>query len=350
MATGDSTMRALVKTEPEPGMTLQDVPRPDPGPGEVRVRVRSVGIDGGVEQLIYDWHHSKHHYADDLPQIFGHEFAGVVDATGPDVSAVAEGDRVAVEPAIVCGECRNCRAGKRSLCESPDRRAVGLDTDHDGALAEYTIVPEETCYVFPDALSFDVGTFLELVGLGVHAVEQSSLRPGDRVAIAGPGSAGLGTLIAARAAGASPTVVVGTEADAGTRLPVAEQLGADRTLLADDVERDTYADVDVFFECSGSPAALENGLRNVRAGGEVVQVGVFHGERRVEVDLNRAVTNGIHLKTVFGRSDSGWHRAIAIAQDIDTSPAVGPAFEFEDYEAAFDAMRAREGVKVTLHP
>lgn len=350
MTPSDSTMRALVKTEPEPGMTLQDVPIPEPGPGEVRVRVKSVGIDGGVEQLIYDWHHSKHHYEDELPQIFGHEFAGIVDAVGPEVGTVGGGERVAVEPAIVCGECRNCRAGKRSLCESPDRRAVGMDTDHDGALAEYTIVPEETLYVFPETLSFDVGTFLELVGLGVHALEQSSLRPGDRVAISGPGSAGLGTLIAARAAGASPVTVIGTDADAGTRFPIAEELGADRTLFAEEIERGTYDDVDVFFECSGSAAALEDGLRNVRAGGEVVQVGVFHGERRVEVDLNRAVTNGIHLKTVFGRSDSSWQRAIAIAQEIDTSPAVGPAFPFEEYAAAFDAMREREGVKVTLHP
>lgn len=350
MTTDESTMRALVKAEPGTGMTLRDVPVPEPGADEVRLRVRSVGIDGGVEQLIYDWHPSQHHYAEDLPQIFGHEFSGVVDAVGPDVSSVAGGERVAVEPAVVCGECRNCRAGRRSLCESDDRRAVGLDTDFDGALAEYVVVPETTLYAFPDDLSFDVGTFLELVGLGVHAVETSVLEPGDGAAIAGPGSAGLGTLVAARAAGASPITVIGTEDDRGTRLPIAETLGADRTLLADEVERGTYEDVDVFFEASGSPSALIDGVRNVRSGGEVVQVGVFHGERRVEVDLNRMIVDGIDLKTVFGRSDSSWHRAIAIAERVDCSPAVGPAFPLSEYGDAFDAMRNREGVKVTLHP
>jgi L-iditol 2-dehydrogenase/threonine 3-dehydrogenase len=350
MANDTATMRALVKTAPEPGMTLQDVSIPEPGPGEARIRVESVGIDGGVEQLIYDWHESKHHYAEDLPQIFGHEFAGVVDELGDDVSRVDTGDHVAVEPAIVCGDCRNCRRGKRNLCMSPDRSSVGIDTAHDGALAEYTVVPAETLYAFPDDLSFDVGTFAELVGLGVHAVEQSTLEPGDRVAIAGPGSAGMGTLIAARAAGATPLLMIGTEADSEHRLPVATELGADRTILAEEIERGTYEDVDVFFECSGSQSALLDGVRNVRRGGEVVQVGVFHGQRRVEVDLNRFVTQGIDLTTVFGRSDTSWHRAIAIAQEIDTSPAVGPAFPMDEYEAAFDAMRNREGVKVTLHP
>jgi len=82
-ANATDQMTALVKTTAEPGMELKSVPIPEPGPGEVRIRVESVGIDGGAEALIYDWHHSKHHYADDLPQLFGHEFAGTVDATAP---------------------------------------------------------------------------------------------------------------------------------------------------------------------------------------------------------------------------------------------------------------------------
>lgn len=348
MASDDETMRALVKTEPGRGMTLEDVSIPDPGPGEVRLRVKSVGIDGGVEQLIYDWHESKHFYEDYLPQIFGHEFSGVVDTVGPDVTTVSGGERVAVEPAIVCGECRNCRAGKRSLCLSPDRSAIGLDTDIDGALAEYVVVPEETLYVFDDSLSFDVGTFLELVGLGVHGVENSGLEPGDSVAITGPGSAGLGTLVATRAAGATPITVLGAEVDAERRLPIAEELGADRTLVTG--EEPLEEPVDVFFEASGAPVALDTAVEHTRPGGEIVQIGVFHGDRTVPVDMNALVTDGIDLTTVYGRTDSSWRRAIAIAHEIDCSPAVGPAFDMDEYEKGFDAVRNREGIKVTLHP
>lgn len=348
MASDDGTMRALVKTEPGTGMTLQDVPIPEPGRGEVRLRVKSVGIDGGVEQLIYDWHPSKHFYEEHLPQIFGHEFSGVVEAVGPDVRSVGGGEHVAVEPALVCGECRNCRAGERSLCVSPDRRAIGLSPDVDGSLAEYIVVPEETLYVFDDSLSFDVGTFLELVGLGVHGVENSCLEPGDSVAITGPGSAGMGTLIAARAAGATPITVLGAEIDEGSRLPIAEELGADRTLVTGEDTLDEP--VDVFFEASGAPAALDAAVEHTRPGGEIVQIGVFHGDRTVAVDVNALVRNGIDLTTVYGRTDSSWRRALAIAREIDCSPAVGPSFGMDEYEKGFDAVRDREGIKVTLHP
>lgn len=348
MAADSDTMRALVKTEPGTGMTLQDVPVPEPGPGEVRLRVKSVGIDGGVEQLIYDWHPSKHFYEEHLPQIFGHEFSGEVDAVGRGVTTVDGGERVAVEPAIVCGECRNCRAGERSLCLSPDRRAIGLSPDVDGALAEYVVVPEETLYPFDDGLSFDVGTFLELVGLGVHGVENSGIEPGDSVAITGPGSAGLGTLIAARAVGATPIAVLGAEVDAASRLPVAEELGADRTLVTGEADLDEP--VDVFFEASGAPAALDAAVEHTRPGGEIVQIGVFHSDRTVPVDVNALVRDGIDLTTVYGRTDSSWRRAIAIAGEVDCTPAVGPSFELDEFEKGFDAVRDRDGIKVTLHP
>ena len=122
-------MTALLKTRPEPGMSLESVPIPEPGPGEVRIRVESVGIDGGAEALLYDWHESKRHYADDLPQLFGHEFAGTVDAIGSDVEGIATGERVAVEPIVGCGHCRHCRSGSFAIC--PDRRILGLDTESD---------------------------------------------------------------------------------------------------------------------------------------------------------------------------------------------------------------------------
>lgn len=347
MAESPDTMTALVKTEPGRGMQLETVPTPDPGPGEVRLQVESVGIDGGVEQLIYDWHESWHHFADHLPHIFGHEFAGIVDETGPDVTGSAIGDRVAVEPGIVCGDCRHCRAGQRSLCRGPERSAIALDPDVDGALAEYIVVPVETLYEYPASLSADVGVFLELLGLGVHAVENSNLHPGDSVAITGPGSAGHGVLVAALAAGAQPITMIGTEADEATRLPTAEAIGATRTCRIDEGLTES---VDVFFEASGAPSALQEAVPRTRAGGEIVQVGVFHGEETVPVDLNRLVQNGIDIRTVFGRTDASWRRAREIATRIDCSPIVGPSFDLTSFEAGFDAVRNRDGIKVTLHP
>jgi threonine dehydrogenase-like Zn-dependent dehydrogenase len=336
MASDGDTMRALVKTEAGTGMTLQDVPVPEPGPGEVRLRVKSVGIDGGVEQLIYDWHPSKHFYEEHLPQIFGHEFSGVVDAVGQGVTTVDGGERVAVEPAIVCGECRNCRAGERSLCLSPDRRAIGLSPDVDGALAEYVVVPEETLYPFDDGLSFDVGTFLELVGLGVHGVENSGLEPGDSVAITGPGSAGLGTLIAARAAGATPVAVLGAEVDAASRLPVAEELGADRTLVTGEADLDEP--VDVFFEASGAPAALEAAARQM----------IAHGHIRVNGHKVNVPSYELRVGDIIEVKDSSVSRQMATRNlEMSTSRTVPDwlALNKEAFKGSVVRMPTREDIQ-----
>lgn len=341
-------MRALVKREPGRGMILAERPVPEPGAGEVRIRVRSVGIDGGAEALIYDWHPAKRDYADDLPQVFGHEFAGEIDAVGAGVTRVAPGDRVAVEPVLSCGECRTCRDGRYSVCESDERRIVGLHPDLDGALAEYVVVPARNVHPFGDDLSYDEGTFLELLALGVHGIERSSLRPGDDVAVSGPGSVGLSATIAAAAAGAASVAVLGTDADAGSRLPIAAEVGATETVNVD--ETSLEGAVDTFIECSGSPAALDAAVEHTRAGGEIVQIGIFHGDDAPGVDLNRLVRSETDIRTVYGRRASSWRRAIALASDVDLAPVVGPTFDFSDYEAAFDAVREREGIKVTLHP
>jgi len=341
-------MRALVKREPGRGMVLEERPIPEPGAGEVRIRVRSVGIDGGAEALIYDWHPAKRHHAGDLPQVFGHEFAGEVDAVGDGVTRVSPGDRVAVEPVLSCGDCRTCRAGRYSVCESDERRIVGLHPDVDGALAEYAVVPAGNAYPFGDDLSYDEGTFLELLALGVHGIERSSIRPGDDVAVSGPGSVGLSATIAADAAGASSVAVLGTDADAGSRLPIAAETGATETVNVDASSFD--GDVDAFIECSGAESALDAAVEHTRPGGEIVQIGIFHGEDAPSLAVNRLVRSETDLRTVYGRRDSSWRRAIAIANEVDLSPVVGPTFGFDDYEAGFEAVREREGIKVTLHP
>jgi L-iditol 2-dehydrogenase/threonine 3-dehydrogenase len=151
-ADGDR-MRALAKAEPGEGMSLTERPVPEPGPGELRLRVESVGIDGGAEALIYGWHEAKRWYEPHLPQPFGHEFAGVVDAVGDGVDPDRAGDRVAVEPVIGCGDCRCCRAGDARL--RPDRRIVGLDPGLPGAFAEYAIVPAANAYRVGDGVDPD---------------------------------------------------------------------------------------------------------------------------------------------------------------------------------------------------
>lgn len=342
------TMQALMKQEPGRGMSLERIEVPNPARGEVRLRVRSVGIDGGAEALIYDWHPSKRSYEKHLPQLFGHEFSGEVDSVGEDVTRVNPGDRVAVEPLLACGSCRNCLEGQYNICESDERRIFGLNPAIDGALSEYTTVPEANLYLIDDEVTYDEGTFLELLGLGVHGVERSSLRPGDTVAISGPGSVGLSTLIAAKKAGASTITMFGAAADAESRLNIAREIGATETVNV--AEKSFDGEVDIFFECSGAPSALDAAVEHTRNGGEIIQIGVYHEPDMLSPDLNQLIRSEIDWKTVYGRKDSSWRRAMAIVKDEDLSPVIRPTFDFEEYESAFDAVLGREGIKVTLHP
>jgi len=350
----ENRMTVLEKREAGEGMTLAERPVPTPGEGEVRIAVKSVGIDGGVEGPFYRWEESFHRYEPHLPQVFGHEFAGVVDAVGPGVDGWQGGERVAVEPRISCGRCRNCREGRANLCTnetgfSPHgRKSIGIDTEVQGALAEYVIVPARNLYALPDGITFDEGVFLELLAIGVHGVAISSFAVGDRVAITGPGSAGLSALIAAREAGASEIVMIGADADEGTRLPIAREMGA--TATRNVAEGPLEEPVDVFLEASGHESALRLAESSIRPGGELVQIGVYHGSERVPIDMNSLVNEEIAVQTINARRESDWRRTLAMAPSVDLSPVVGPAFPMADYEDGFTAEAERAGVKIVLHP
>ncbi|SFS92029.1 zinc-dependent alcohol dehydrogenase [Halostagnicola kamekurae] len=354
MGEENSDMRVLAKTEPKPGMTLQEKPIPEPEPDEVRLRVKSVGIDGGVEAPLYQWVPSYQHYEEHLPQVFGHEFAGEVDALGSDVSNYQTGDRVAVEPSIFCGRCRNCREGDWNICTEKSgygpsgQKSIGIDIDNDGALADYVTVPASNLYTIPDSITYDEGTFLELLAIGVHAVERSDFEAGDRVAVTGPGSVGLSALIAASVGGANEVVMIGTSDDENRRLPIAKKMGATQTVNIE--EESLEKPVDVFIEASGHESALKTAEEHTQKGGEIIQIGVYHGKDAVPVNLNHLLNNGISIETIFGRKESSWHRAIAIAEQIDLSPVVGPSYDLEDFEEAFAAENNRVGIKITLNP
>lgn len=336
------TMRALVKAEAKPGMILDERPDPQPEPSEVRIAVEAVGIDGGLEALVYDWHPSWQHLEPDLPRVFGHEFSGVIDAVGSEVTGLSVGDPVAVEPDIWCGSCRNCMNGDINVCQHSD--VIGIDMD--GAFAEYVTAPARNVYPLPSEMELDAGAYLEVLAIGLNALEHAEFCAGDDVAVTGPGPVGLSTVIASRAGGADSLTVVGADIDRESRLPIASQMGATETHTIDEAPADPS--VDVFFEASGHPSALEYAIEKTRSSGQIIQIGAFHDDDKVPVDVTELIDQNIGLRPIRARRDSSWRRAISVAADSDLSPIIGPSFPLSEYQAAFDAVRNREGVKVLL--
>ncbi|HWQ28889.1 MAG TPA: alcohol dehydrogenase catalytic domain-containing protein, partial [Dehalococcoidia bacterium] len=213
------TMRAAAVDGPR-SFSIREVERPAPGPGEALVRVRNCGICGS----------DLHFYRGDFPAmpglVMGHEIAGEVAAVGEGVANVRKGDRVAVEPLIVCGKCAYCRSGSYQLC--PERKLLG--TFAPGGFAEYVRIPAAMLYRLPDDVPFELGALVEPVAVAVHGLRLVKFEGGERVLALGGGTIGLVSAAAALALGAADVTVT-------ARYPhqraAAEALGA-RALDAND--------------------------------------------------------------------------------------------------------------------
>ncbi len=264
-------MRAAV-LHPEGGLEIEERPVPEPGPEEVLVAPRLVGICGSdlhyyKEGRIGDWRVLE-------PHVLGHEFAGVVEAVGPDTDTVAVGTPVAVEPILPCWNCEVCRRGTYNLCGSI--RFTG-SPHTDGALQESVVVPARGLHPLPGGMPFGLGALVEPTSIAVHAVRRSGLQPGETVTIIGAGPIGLLILSVCRAYGAAAVHI--TDIDPG-RLRIAEALGATRAVDVRGMDPDQIRQgtdrggTDITFEAVGSPGTLETAMHLVRPSGRVVAVGV----------------------------------------------------------------------------
>ena len=254
-------------------LRVEDRPKPKPGPGQVLVRVRAVGLCGS------DVHYYTHGRIGDQvvrkPMIVGHEGAGEVAALGPGVKDLKVGQRLALEPAIPCGQCEFCVTGKPNLC--PNVRFFATPPI-DGIMCEFALVERHQCVPIPDALSWDEAAMLEPLQVGVHAVNLARVRPDETVAVVGVGCIGLGCMQMARIGGAG-RIIVTDRLD--YRLKLARKLGADETINIE--KEDPVAavmrmtggrGVDLVFECTNRAAGERQAWLLAGIGGRAIMVGI----------------------------------------------------------------------------
>jgi len=249
-----------------------EVPRLE-GPQQVRVRVERVGVCGS------DVHYYLHGRIGDqilqYPASLGHECAGTVVEVGPGTRRVKVGDPVAIDPAIVCGQCDQCRAGRTNTCRQ--LRFLGGPGEAPGAVREYLVLPEENCFPIPDGLTLDHAVLAEPLSIGLYAVRLGRLQAGEKAAIFGCGPIGLSVLVWAKLlAGCS---VYATDL-LDERLAAALRYGADwagnarQEDAAAAILRQEPLGVDCVFECSGDAACLAEGIRLAKPGGRILWVGI----------------------------------------------------------------------------
>jgi 2-desacetyl-2-hydroxyethyl bacteriochlorophyllide A dehydrogenase len=327
------------------GFRIETVPDPVAGAGEVLVRVRAAGICG-TDYRIWTGERRVRY-----PLIPGHEFIGDVVATGPGVTRVLSGDRVAIEPNWGCGACDLCREGRGNLCR--ERTAVGID--RDGGFAELAVLPERACWPAPVDLPSDVLLFAEPLAVVVRAVARAEPRPGETAAVVGAGTLGLLALQVLRARGCHVLVVGRTE----RRLGLARELGADRTvagageIVAEAARRLAGRDgVDLVVETAGTAEAVELTLGQVgvvRPGGRVVLTGLPHEAARIEFFW--VVRREIDIRgSMIYRDEFGEAVALLAEGRVQVERLLTHRFPLTGIDAALSAHRDPESIKVAVFP
>src|ERR1700758_4301752 len=259
-----ATMKALRKMQAARGLSYESAPIPAIGPTDVLVRVKTASICG-TDLHIYGWDRWSQGRIKP-PVTLGHEFCGVVERIGADVTAVHAGDFVSAEMHVNCGHCHQCRLGEAHIC--PNVRVIGID--QDGAFAEFVKIPATNIWKLDAAIPERYGAILDPLGNAVHTVLAGAIA-GQTALVTGCGPIGLMSIAVAKACGSS--TVFATETNEHRR-KLAPEMGANFVLnpLTEDpvkkiLEATGGTGVDVLLEMSGHPAAIQQGFKALRAGG-----------------------------------------------------------------------------------
>lgn len=339
-------MMALVKEGPGPGLTLMERPLPEPGPHEVRIRVLKTAICG-TDMHIWDWDAWSERTLRP-PLITGHEFVGQVDRCGSDVSGFEEGMLVSGEGHIICGACRNCRAGRRHLC----KHTIGVGVQRDGAFAEYLVLPAMNVVALPDDLDLEVAACLDPLGNAVHTALKYPLT-GEDVLITGAGPIGIMVAAIARHCGAKHIVLtdlLDARLELASFIPRISTLNVSRDALdARMAELGMVEGFDIGLELSGSEQAFASMIDHMNTGGKVALLGIHSGDTRINWD--HVVFNGLTITGIYGREMfETWYLMISMLQTgLDIKPLITHRFDYRDYEEAFAVMGSRRSGKVVLN-
>ena len=335
-------MRALVKPGPAPGLELREVSVPSPGPGEVLVELEKTAICG-TDLHIYQWDEWSQRTIEP-PLILGHEFVGRIVEIGVGVKGYDEGQRVSAEGHVVCGVCRNCRAGKPHLC--PDTEGIGVN--RDGGFAEYVVVPATNLWPIPDEIPSELAAFFDPFGNAAHCALQFDL-VGEDVLITGAGPIGIIAAGIARHVGARHIVVSDLN---DYRLNLAREMGATRTVnvrnerlldVLDELDIDGF---DIGMEMSGNPQAFNDLLEAMYNGGKVALLGLLPSG--TGIDWDNVIFKGLEMHGIYGRRmyETWYKMTQMVLTGFPLHKALTHQIPIDDFETGFDLMAKGECGKV----
>ncbi len=341
----DGKMWALIKEKPEEGLWLRRVPIPEVGPNDVKIKIHKTAICG-TDVHIWQWNEWARRTIP-VGLTAGHEYVGEVVETGAGVLGFKPGDLVSGEGHITCGKCRNCLEGHKENCKD----AKGVGVNRNGAFAEYLVIPQSNVWPCNPHIPEEMYSIFDPFGNATHAALSYNVL-GEDVLIAGAGPIGCMAAAIVRFAGARHVVVTDFNP---YRLDLAKKLGATYCVnLAKEDLRDVMHKIgmtegfDIGLEMSGSPAALESMIHDMKHGGKIALLGL--GDSHSMVDLETIIFNGLNLRGIYGRKvwDTWYTMTTMLQAGLDISGIITHRFDIRDYEKGFAAMISGQSGKVIL--
>ena len=338
-------MYALVKETPGTGLVLREVDIPTTGNNEVKIKIHYTSICG-TDLHIYNWDQWSQETIK-TPMVIGHEFVGEIVELGTNVVGYQIGDIVSGEGHIVCGHCRNCKAGKRHLCKN----TIGVGVNRNGCFAEYLVIPETNVIKCEPGIPEELCSSFDPLGNAVHTALTYNV-VGEDVLITGAGP--IGIMAAAICCHNGARNVVLTDVN-DYRLDLAKSMCnvktvnvATESLDEKMVELGIKEGFDVGLEMSGNGSAFNSMINHMYNGGKIAVLGI-QGKDTI-VPWNKIVWNMLEIKGIYGREMfETWYKMMAMLNSgLNIEKIITHKFDFRDFQQGFDIMNSGKSGKVVL--
>jgi len=338
------TMKALVKTKAEKGIWMEEINIPEIGVNDILIKIKKTAICG-TDLHIYRWDEWSQKTIK-TPMTIGHEYVGTVAEMGKGVTDFQIGDRVTGEGHIACGHCRNCRRGRKHVCEN----TIGIGVNRDGVFAEYVSVPAPNVMKMSEKIPDDMLAIMDPFGNATHTALSFPLI-GEDVLITGAGLIGSMCVAISKFAGAR--YIVATETNP-YRIELAKKMGATRVInpieeSLDDAIRDLgMIGFDIGMECSGSPIAFNDMLAHMYNSGKISLLGILPSS--TQLDWDNIIFKGLQLKGIYGREmfETWYLMEQMLMSGLDLTPMITHRFMADDFKKGFEIMDSGNCGKVLL--
>ncbi|WP_268035626.1 zinc-binding dehydrogenase [Algoriphagus sp. PAP.12] len=334
-------------SEEKYSVEIREIPVPEIGPDDILLEVENVGVCGSD---LHQWT-SDHSWPVNYPVVLGHEFGGKIASLGTNVSSWKVGDRVVSETAAIIDPMNPMsKVGLYNL--DPTRKGFGYGVN--GAMTRFVRVPARCLHSVPDTLSFEEACLTEPCCVAYNAVVgNSSIKPGDRVIVIGPGTIGILCAAVAKICGAE-VGIVGLEADKG-RLGIAQQAYGCDPLVGEAAaeiwarKRDGMG-ADLIIDAAGVSATLQMAMKLVRPNGQITKVG--WGPKPLNFSIDPIVQKNVRLQGSFSHNWPIWERVLALLTSgaLNVKPIIGGVWPITEWKEAFEKMHHGDVVKSVLKP